>query len=409
MTSRERVMAALEFREPDRVPIDLGGTLMSGIQALAYDRLKKHLGLPGPPRVYELYQMLAEVEEPVLDRLHCDVVPLDPLTGFFDIKRRDYKPWTLFDGTQVEVPGQFNPAVEERTGDWLLSPRGDQSQPPQARMPQDGFYFDMIGETQSDPNFKPPAPEEYAKGLTLPPDEELEYLRLRARHLRQETTRAVLFGWWEGGLGGVGGFTDWLMLLVTEPGYVNELFECQSRHAVEKLKLLAPVLGDNIDIIGVQGYDFGIQQGELFRPELFAELYVPHFKRINDWIHQHTSWKTFNHCCGSVHGLIESFIACGFDIFNPVQRSAANMEPERLQADFGGRTVFWGAGVDTQRTLPFGTPEEVAAEVAATIRTFAPGGGYVFNPVHNLQFGVPPENIVAAYDTAAEVGQYPIR
>lgn len=182
MTSRERVLKAVNHGEADRVPIDLAGTLMSGIMASAYGRLKKHLGLDAkPPWVYELYQMLAEVEEPVLKRLRCDVVPLDPLTGFFD-------------GTVVEAPGDFRAAVDPATGDLLLPPGGDTTRPPMGRMPKGGFYFDMIGSTQSSADFKPPAIGDYKRGLKPISDEEPDHLRKRAEHLHHHTDYAVLGG-----------------------------------------------------------------------------------------------------------------------------------------------------------------------------------------------------------------------
>jgi len=410
VTSRERVLKAVNHEEADRVPIDLGGTLMSGIMASAYGRLKKHLGLDAkPPRVYELYQMLAEVEEPVLKRLHCDVAPLDPLTGFFEIKRERWKPWLLFDGTVVEAPGDFRATVDPATGDLLLPPGGDTTRPPMGRMPKGGFYFDMIGSTQAATDFKPPAVEDYKRGLKPISDEELDHLRKRAEHLHHHTDYAVLGGWWGGGLGGVGTFADWMCLLVTEKAYVHDIFAAQVENAVRSLERYSQAVGDDVDILGVSGHDFGTQKGELLSPALFAELYAPHFKRINDWIHQHTRMKTFFHCCGSMWNLLPIFVEMGVDIVNPVQCSAANMDPRRLKERFGKQIAFWGGGVDTQKTLPFGTPDEVRAEVAERIRVFAPGGGFVFNAVHNIQHGTPPENIVAAYDAAAERGVYPIQ
>jgi len=174
------------------------------------------------------------------------------------------------------------------------------------------------------------------------------------------------------------------------------------------MELYHQAVGDKIVAIFVSGTDFGTQRQEFISTDLYRELYFPFHKRMNDWVHQHTSWKTFFHCCGSIYHLIPSFIEAGVDILNPVQCSAANMEPERLKRDFGNKIVFWGGGVDTQKTLPFGTPEEVRAEVAERICLLAPGGGYVFNSIHNIQAKTPVENVLAMFKTAGEAGKYPI-
>ncbi|GAH88668.1 unnamed protein product, partial [marine sediment metagenome] len=143
-------------------------------------------------------------------------------------------------------------------------------------------------------------------------------------------------------------------------------------------------------------------------PELFEELYVPFFKEQNRWIHTHTSWKTWQHTCGSVPHIIPMLIETGLDVLNPVQTSAAGMDPRRLKSEFGDRITFWGGGVDTQKTLPFGAREEVIKEVTERVKIFGPGGGFLFNPIHNIQQATPPENIVAAFDTARQAGVYPI-
>ena len=158
----------------------------------------------------------------------------------------------------------------------------------------------------------------------------------------------------------------------------------------------------------MEGTDYAGQDRELFSPALFEELCVPHFRAQNAWVHGHTAWKTWFHCCGSIPRLLPLLVDAGVDIINPVQTSAAGMDPQTLKDRFGGKIVFWGGGIDTQRTLPFGSPAQVAEEVRARVRIFGPGGGFVFNPIHNIQQGTPPENIVAAYDAAREAGVYPI-
>lgn len=421
MTSRERVERALNHQEPDRVPVDMGSSLTTSIMVTAYARLRRELGVNGtPPRVSDLLQMLAEVELPALEKLGCDVVGLLPSVRFFGIAFEDWKPWRTFDGTEVLVPARFDYRVDEN-GDLLLSPGGDTSKRPRGRMPKDGYYFDII--PYQDPidwdNLKP---EEFAEQFQPYTDEALEHLRTTAEELHRNTEFAILGGFGQGGLGdlpvvmaaemeapkGIRTFDDWMVAHLTHPEYIKGIFARQTEQAIENLELYRQAVGERIVAIFISGTDFGTQRGEFISPDLYREIYQPFHKRMNDWVHAHTNWKAFLHCCGSIYHLIPSFIEAGVDILNPVQCSAANMEPERLKREFGDRLVFWGGGVDTQHTLPFGTPEEVRAEVAERIRIFAPGGGYVFNAIHNIQAKTPVENLLAMFEAARESGGYPI-
>jgi uroporphyrinogen-III decarboxylase len=207
---------------------------------------------------------------------------------------------------------------------------------------------------------------------------------------------------------GIRNFDDWLVAHITHPWYIKEINARHAARIVENLELLRQAVGDRITAVYVSGTDFGTQRGEFFSPDIYRELYLPYHRQINDWVHANTKWKTFLHCCGSVYRLIPHFIEAGVDILNPVQCSAANMAPDRLKREFGDRLVLWGGGVDTQKTLPFGTPEEVRAEVTERIRALAPGGGYVFNAVHNIQAKTPVENLLAMFAAAQAVGRYPI-
>jgi len=409
MTSRERVLKAVNHEEPDRVPIDLGGSIMTGIMAHALDRLRRHLGLQDRPvKVYEVFQMLGEVEMDVAERLNADVLPIEPPTQFFGLRRENYKPWTLFDGTDVLVPGQFQ-VVEDEKGDYLLHEEGDVNQPVSARMPKDGYYFDMPAMIDFHTDFQPPPLDEIRKEnpLTTP---ELEFLQEKAERLRKHTDKALLLGCWgKIGLKGVGSIPDFLCLLATDQAYVRDLHAIRTETAIANLEKLKTYLGDTIDIIGIDGCDYGGQRCELFSPDWFETLFAPYYKEQHDWVHSNTGWKTWKHTCGSVAKILPMLVDSGLDIINPVQCSAGGMDPKWLKDTFGARITFWGGSVDTQKTLPFGTPEDVVDEVTERIRIFAPGGGYVFNPVHNIQHGTPPENQVAAFETVVEVGKYPIQ
>jgi uroporphyrinogen-III decarboxylase len=206
----------------------------------------------------------------------------------------------------------------------------------------------------------------------------------------------------------VGSIPEWLVLLVSEPDYVRELMELGAEIAIENLMLYWEAIGDDIDIVHLDGQDFGTQNREMFSPALFETLYEPCYRAQCDWIHQNTPWKTAKHCCGSIPNLIEPMIRAGIDILNPVQTSAAGMDARWLKDTFGDRITFWGGGVDTQRILPFATPEEVYDHVVERLRIFAPGGGFVWSAVHNIQYPVPPENIAAAVEAVHDFGRYPI-
>jgi hypothetical protein len=408
MTSRERVITALDHREPDRVPIDLGGAIMSGIMARALHDLRRYYGLEEKPvRVYEVFQMLGEVEPDVAERLGVDVLPVEPPAIFFGLKRDNYKPWTLFDGTEVLMPGQFNVDIAE-TGDWLLHEAGDPDKPIVARMPKNGHYFDMPDMLSASGDFSPPPLDKVRQKRRLP-EADLEFLQERAAHLRKTTDKALLLGCWGRlGLGSVGSWPDYLMLLAMDQDYIRDLHAVHNETAAENIDRLYAALGDTIDIVGLDGADYGGQQGELFQPAWFEELFAPYYKEQINYIHAHTPWKTWKHTCGSVPNLVPLLADAGLDILNPVQTSAAGMDAAWLKKTYGDRLTFWGGGVDTQKTLSFATPEEVAGEVAERIRIFAPGGGFVFNPIHNVQNGAPPENIAAAFETAQQTGQYPL-
>ena len=400
MNSRERVLAALDHQEPDRVPIDLGGTRQSGIAASAYHRLKEHLGLNTPTRVFDLYQMLAEVEEPVMDRFGADVVNLNRPAVIFGIRNEHWKPWQLMDGTPVEVPGGFSP-VTEPSGDLvLLDPEGA----PFARMPRGGFYFDRLdkypGAAHADPE---------ALKLPLLSNEECDHLNAGAEAYQQNSDRAVVVAMgppYELFFGlGTGDFTAWMMTLATEPDYVRALYEKLVEAWLGNLRRLYDAVGDRVQIVQFND-DLGTEYGPFLSIAMFRDLVMPYYKQGLDWIHQNTGWKVFMHNDGAIFDLIPTLVEMGVDILNPVQTSAKGMDPVKLKHEFGERIVFWGGACDSQSTLAFGTPEEVAREVEGNLRVFAPGGGYVLGAVHNIQAGVPPENILALFDTALSAGSY---
>jgi len=269
-------------------------------------------------------------------------------------------------------------------------------------MPKDGYYFDRVGYTEMTPDFAPPPLEEVRATATRPTDDDLDWMRERADWIRQNTDKAVLLGCWTAvGLGSVGSMPDFLCLLATDREYVRDLIALRAEILIENLSILWDAIGDRADIIGIDGQDFGSQRGELFSPELFEEVYYPHYRTVNAWVHEHTTWKTWQHTCGSVSKILPMLVESGLDAINPVQCSAEGMDPVWLKETFGDRITFWGGGVDTQKTLPFGSVDEVRSEVAERVQVLGKDGGFMFNPVHNVQHSTPPESIAAAYETAA--------
>ncbi len=413
MTSRERVRAALQHRQPDRVPLDLDATPVTGIHVSTYTRLRAALGLP-PARAHvgEPFQMLADVEPDVAARLEVDTVSLRLPSTMFGFSNTNWKPFTLFDGTEALVSEFFN-VTTDANGDLLLHPHGDRNLPPCARMPKDGNFFDAIirqepgAEDHLDPR------EFAAQQISRYTDEDLSFLQKQSEYLYRHTDRSLVGCWFQGGLGDIAwvpgmnvahpkGIRDpqrWYELLIEKPDYAREIFEIQAGVALENLKLYRQAVGDRIDVIVISATDFGSQRGPFLSPAMYRDLWKPHHKKLNDWVHANTPWKTFFHTCGSIVAFLDDFIDAGVDIINPVQCSAAGMEAQGLKARYGQKLVFWGGGVDTQKTLPFGTAQQVRDEVAERIRVFNPGGGFVFNTIHNIQAGTPTENLLAMFET----------
>lgn len=421
MNSRERIAATLEGRQPDRVPLDFGATPTSGIAASLVYRIKRHVGQLEPDeriRITDPYQMLGEIDARLREFLGIDTVALPAPSNMFGFRNEDFKPWTTFDGTPVWVPGLFN-TEPDASGSIPQFAGGDRSFPPSAVMPKGSHYFDSthrqkpIDEDKLDPRDNT---EEFAPLC----ESDLAYYRDGTERLWQETSQAIAISVPGTAFGdialvpapflknpkGIRGIAEWYMALAANPDYVRAVFAAQCEIALVNLQEVWKVVGERAQIIFMSGTDFGSQQGLICSPKAWRDLFFPFQKRLNDWVHANTSWKIFIHSCGAVSGLIDGLIEAGFDILNPVQCSAVGMDPASLKSRFGDRITFWGGSVDTQKTMPRGTPAEVAAEVSERIQTFKPGGHYVFNAIHNLQADVPIENFVAMFETYRREAQY---
>lgn len=423
MTSRERVQMVVEHKEPDHVPLDLGASSVTGMQVDTVYKLRQVLRLDDqgtPVKVTEPYQMLGEIKPDLMEALGVDVVGLGKPATMFGFKNKGWKPWTTFEGTPVLVPEGFN-TEPDANGDILMYPEGDKSVPASGRMPKGGFYFDSIVR-------QPPIDddalnvEDNLQEFGPIGEDDLDYFHREAECLYTKTDKAILANFGGTAFGdialvpapwlkhpkGIRDIEEWYISTVTRRNYVYNIFERQCEIGIRNLEKIFAAVGNRVTAVFVSGTDFGQQNGPFISVKSYRDLFKPFHQEVNNWIHKNTQWKCFIHSCGSVRALLPDFIDAGFDIINPVQCSAAGMAPEELKKEFGDRVTFWGGGVDTQRTLPFGTPEKVRQEVCARLKIFGQSGGYVFNTTHNVQARVPAENVLAMYESVRECGRYPL-
>jgi len=381
-TSRERVLAALDHREPDRVPIDLGGN-QTGIHRGAYRKLIDRLGLDEEIVIMDLVQQLAQPSERVLERLHVDTRYVaaggaKSFTGGVVRRERGGRVWHDF--------------TDEFGITWS--------------MPDDEpFYFDISHSPLAGLSLDKIRAYPFPKGDD---PTRFEGLRDRALRLRNETPYAVISGisgvvyeicWYLRGLENL--FID----MMTQPQVLEAIIDRTLGFWLDWFRLFLDEVADVVDVIMI-GDDLAGQNGPLFAPRIYRQIIKPRQKRLVQYIRSRTKAKIWYHTCGSVMEYLPDLLDNGIDILNPVQISAKGMDPARLKAEFGDRLVFWGGGIDTQHVLPRASPQEVREHVRRNIEAFKPGGGYVFNNVHNIQRDVPPENVLAMFDAAYEFGKY---
>jgi hypothetical protein len=422
MNSCQRVQMTLNHQQPDCVPLDLGSSAVTGMSVASVYMLRQalHLDPPDTPvKVTEPYQMLGEIAPDLLDTLGVDVVGLGGPRTMFGFPNEGWKEW-FFNGTPVLVPAGFNTDFEP-DGSLLMYPEGDKSAPPSGHMPPGGYYFDTIVRklTIDEDHLEP---EDNLQEFGPITDADLAWFSGEYQRLTVQGDRAILANFGGTAFGdialvpvpwikhprGIRDIAEWYMSTKTRRDYVWKVFERQCEIGLHNLEKIVNVVGDRIVAVFITGTDFGTQSGPFISPKTYRELYKPFHKTVNDWVHAHTPWKTFIHSCGSVVAFLTDFIEAGFDILNPVQTSAAGMDPRGLKENYGDRLTFWGGGVDTQNTLPFGTPEQVSAEVNQRMRVFGRGGGFVFNPIHNVQACVPVENLTALYQAVTNYRTYPM-
>lgn len=403
MTSRERVLTALRHEEPDRVPIDFGSTRVTGIMAVAYKKLKDYLGIKsGTVKLYDLMQQLAFPESEVVERLGGDVVQIIRLRPFANIKIDKWKTGKLSDGTLCEVPADFNPV---KTEDGTYEIREDSIVI--ARKPPSAYYFELshfplknVSTYQEIDDFLYPE-------LT---DEEQNFVTEQAKYWHKKTDYAVMgtFGttFYEQGAQKVFGFQTFMENLVLKRDLMEYWLDKQMESTIKFLDKYFDAIGDYIHIIQFNE-DLGSQNGLQISPTLFREIFKPRFARLFQFVKgKKKDVFIFLHSCGSIRDIIPDLIDVGVDVLNPVQTSAKGMNPVELKKEYGKYLSFWGGGIETQTVLPFGTIDEVKKQVIERLKIFAPGGGYIFNQIHNIQADVPPKNIVTMFETALKYGRY---
>lgn len=413
MTGRERLREAFEHRE-GKIPLDFGSSAVTGMHVSIVEKLRDYYGLEKRPvKVNEPFQMLGEIDEDLKRILRVDVDGVYGPTTIFGFRNECWKEWKTPWGQEVLVPGEFE-VREGPNGDVIIFPQGDLSVPPSGRMPNNGFFFDSI--IRQKPIIEDELdPEDNLEEFGVYESDTVDYYTERAREV-QNSSRGSFANFGGTALGdiavvpgpfmkdprGIRDVAEWYISTVARTDYLHTVFDRQTDTTLENLKILFGIFGNDLDAVFLDGTDFGTQTSTFCSPGTFRELYKPYYLKMTSWIKKNTAWKIFKHSCGAVKDFIEEFIEAGFDILNPVQLSASGMDARELKDVFGERIVFWGGGVDTQRTLPFGKPEEVRSQVLERCEIFARDGGFVFNSIHNVQAKTPIENVAAMISAVHE-------
>jgi uroporphyrinogen decarboxylase len=431
---RDRVISALRHEEPDRIPIDLGATPCTSVHAKTYYDLRKYLGLPlKPVRVMDIGQQLAEVDKDVLDLLHVDVVnvnrvlePMAPHPYIYrfasvvdrslkEVSDREFYIWRAPYGVDVEIP-KYIEIVEVGEGF-----AGYSAGNIFGIIPRGGYYFWGLDRWRKS---KPPLADvksvddvkKFDWDSFKVADDVVEILRKRAEYLYRNTDYALINNF----IGGPGGYHDaggqnlrgwdkWLSDLRVRKPLAEAILDHIHEVMMYNIKKIVNAVGEYVQVTAIAYDDLGTEEGPQISVQTFKEFYKHRYEELIGYVKKHSRMFTWLHSCGSVYPFIREFIDIGLDIINPVQISARGMDPEKLKKEFGEQITFWGGGIDTQHVLPFAKPDEVVDHVKKLIKIFAPGGGYVYASVHNIQPGAPPQNIVAMFKTAYEYGKYPIR
>ncbi len=414
-SSRQNFIKTINHKQPDKVVVDFGSTGVTGIHVLIVEKLREYYGLEKRPvKVIEPYQMLGEIDHELIKEMDIDVIGLYSAKNMFGVPNDDWKVHKTLWGQEVLFPGDFNYSYTTN-GDILMYPEGDTSVPPSGIMPKSGYFFDAIDRQKpvDDSTLKV---EDNLEEFSLVTEEDLSYWMNQVESLSDES-KAVVASLGGTALGdialvpainlkdpkGIRGVEEWYISTLIREDFIKEIYDRQTDIAIENLRKLHSVIGNKIDVVFTCGTDFGTQNSTFCAPETYDRVWKPYYRKVNDWIHQNTNWKTFKHSCGAVESLMSNFIESGFDIINPVQINASGMDPRKLKKAYGDKIVFWGGGVDTQGAFAFGSPAEVKEQVKTQCSILNENGGFVFNTVHNIQANVPFGNVVAMLDALKDL------
>ncbi len=410
MNSRERILAAIQHKQPDRIPIDLGATPSSGISVVAYRNLINHLGMGHlKNKVYDVIQEVTQPELELLDHFGVDVLDIG---REFNIAEDYWQKLELIEGTPALYPKWFNP-VRQHDGSWLAPGKSGEFI---GKMPKGATFFDQLifpyrdGYPASYVDLGTEMSRVIWGGFGFTPYDWIDepgfwqMLREKTIDMRQKTDKALLLGVgcnlfeWGTFLRRIDNFLTDLYL---EPENVHQLLDALMERHLEFLGKVCATVGDVVDILKF-GDDLGTNTGPFIPSETYREFFLPRHKQMCDFVKANSKAHTMLHCCGGIYELIPGLIEAGFEILNPVQINAIHMEPQKLKLEFGSELTFWGGGINTQSVLNRATPEQVKIHVTQNLEAFSPGGGYVFNTVHNILSEVPPENIVAMFEAVKE-------
>jgi len=413
--SRENFIKTINHRQPDKVVVDFGSTPVTGIHVVIVEKLREYFGLEKKPvKVIEPYQMLGEIDSELIRAMDIDVIGLSSAKNMFGVPNDDWKVHKTVWGQEVLFPGGFNYTYNSN-GDILMYPEGDTSVPPSGIMPKSGFFFDAL-DRQQPIDESALKVEDNLEEFDYVNDQDLAFWKNQVDSL-EDNSGGIVASFGGTALGdialvpainlkhpkGIRGVEEWYISTLIREDLIKEIYDRQTDIAIENLKQLYNVVGNKIDVVFICGTDFGTQNSTFCAPETYDRVWLPYYKKVNDWIHQNTNWKTFKHSCGAVETLMSHFIESGFDIINPVQINASGMDPRVLKKEYGDKLVFWGGGVDTQGVFAFGTTTQVKEQVKAQCEILNNNGGFVFNTVHNIQANVPFVNVVAMLDALKEL------
>jgi possible methyltransferase len=413
--SRDKVRCALNHQNAGSIPVDFGSTAVTGIHCRIVEALRNYYGLaPRPVKIVDAFQMLGEIDAELAEKIGVDCIGIGGPKDIFDLDTTRMHEQTTPWGQRVLVPEAMDLTPDMR-GDVYVYAGGDQNYPPSAVMPK-GCYFINAIERQQPIEEDRLDPEDNVEEFGLLTENDLAYYCAEADKAYQ-TSRAVVASFGGTALGdvafvpgmglkqpkGIRSVVEWYMSTAMRQDYLHQVFEKEIDIAIANYEKLWAALGDKIDVVLTCGTDFGSQESQFCSIDTFRELWLPHYRRMNDWIHQHTTWKIFKHSCGAIIPILPGLIEAGFDIINPVQINAKGMDSRRLKEEFGSQLTFWGGGVDTQKILPFGTPDEIRRHVMGQCEILGRDGGFVFNAVHNVQANVPVDNVVAMFDALKDI------